>query len=143
MKKGPRSLADVFAKQGNPWMTQKEARKDFQLNDVFDKPDLDQFTKATMARHDPAKVSMVRKVKRVEPDVRADPAKRMAAIVRRMNDALNKHPVNKREHRKSKNTDEPDFTPPAHHVGVDMFGRDLKTAKEAASKGKRRKRKSK
>lgn len=138
MAKGPRSLASIFEARGNPWITDKEGREEYKRNDVFDNPDLDQFTKATLARHDPDKVGLVRRVVREEKNVHADPYKRLSSIARRMNEKLHKLPHNNRDGRKALNRDEPDFQTPPHHVGVDLLGRDIKQRQDTAKQKARR-----
>ena len=51
---------DVFTKRGDPWMTEKEGRKEFgRDHEVFENPDLDRYTKAKKAK------------KKVEPKTQA------------------------------------------------------------------------
>lgn len=140
-KRGPISSTSLFAKRGDPWLTEKEAHKDFGRVPVFENPDLDQFTKATKAQHDPAKVTLVGKAKRPDHHRAKTPQERLTSILYGMNDRLHraKRVSIREDTRGKKNTDEPDFKPPAHHIGVDLLGRDVKTAQAVAkAKGKRR-----
>ena len=42
--------SDIFQKRGDPWVSQKEGRKDYDReHEVFENPDLDRYTKATKA----------------------------------------------------------------------------------------------
>lgn len=79
MKPRLSSSASIFARKGNPWVSDKEGRKDFGRNLDTEEPELDQFTRARKAEPKKAFVDPV-----PEKPV-ADFHKRKANICRRMN----------------------------------------------------------
>jgi hypothetical protein len=84
-KLGFASNSDVFSRRGDPWVSDKEGRKDYgRDNAAFENPDMDCHTKATKAvpKREPAPMKSTK-------STTATDARRRANIAHRMRKKLN------------------------------------------------------
>lgn len=49
--------ASIFERRGDPWVSSRDAKRDYGTNPLTDDPDMDQFTRATLARFGPEHAS--------------------------------------------------------------------------------------
>ena len=80
---------NVFNKRGDPWMTEKEGRKEFNRDhEVFENPDLDRYTKAKKAK--PKKEPKTQAPKKVSETEAKQLARRRANIAIKLGANLRK-----------------------------------------------------